>query len=217
MTGAGGLAALLSVALAAAPTTPAASGPSPEEPAWLITAEAYVYLLSGEGDYAQPEVSLDRGWLHLEVRYNYEDLYTASGWIGYNFHFGKKLTLDITPIAGVVQGDTDGVALGYEGALDWWKLELSSEGELVLDTDDHADSFVYTWSELTIAPWDWLQAGLVWQQTDPREGDRDVQRGFLLGFTLRDVTFLGYVFNPDRDDTSYALAVILELGPRKRG
>ena len=33
--------------------------------------------------FTTPIVTADRSKLHLEARYNYEDLYTVSGWIGY--------------------------------------------------------------------------------------------------------------------------------------
>src|SRR5438034_7336511 len=50
--------------------------------------------------------SADRGWLHLETRYNYENLETGSVWVGYNFSGGEKLQWEFTPILGGVFGNT---------------------------------------------------------------------------------------------------------------
>jgi hypothetical protein len=60
-----------------------------------------------------PEFSADRGWLHLEVRYNNEVLNTGSLWAGYNFVAGKTLVLDVTPMVGGVFGNLNGVSPGY--------------------------------------------------------------------------------------------------------
>jgi len=50
--------------------------------------------------YVSPDFSADRGWLHLEARYNNEALETGSLWAGYNFSVGKKLVLNATPMVG---------------------------------------------------------------------------------------------------------------------
>ena len=135
-------------------------------------------------NYVQPTVTADRQWLHLEARYNYEDLDTGSAWVGYNFSVGEKLSLDFTPMLGGVFGNTTGIAPGYRGTLSWWKLVLYSEGEYVFDTGDRSASFFYNWSELSFSPVEWFRFGLVAQRTRAYESDRDIQRGFLVGFSL---------------------------------
>ncbi|HAB16083.1 MAG TPA: hypothetical protein DCE44_06505 [Verrucomicrobiales bacterium] len=172
-----------------------------DEKAWSYSISAYSYFVPDDQDYVQPTVAADRGWLHLEARYNYEALKTGSTWIGYNFSVGDKLTLDFTPMLGGVFGDVMGVAPGYEFTVGWWKLELSSEGEYVFDTGESSESFFYTWSELTLAPVDWFRVGLVVQRTKAFETDFDIQRGFLVRFTHTPVDLSAYVFNPDNQPT----------------
>ena len=99
---------------------------------WSFSASVYTYLVPDSRDYVQPTITADRGWLHLEARYNYEDLDTGSAWVGYNFSGGEKLAWEFTPMLGGVFGDTTGIAPGYKGSLSWWKLELYSEGEYVV-------------------------------------------------------------------------------------
>ena len=174
---------------------------------WSFSASVYAYLVPDSRDYAQPTITADRAWLHLEARYNYEALDAGSAWVGYNFAGGEKLAWAITPMLGGVFGDTTGIAPGYTGSLAWWKLELYSEGEYLFDTRDSSGSFFYNWSELTIAPVDWLKLGMVTQRTRAYQTDRDIQRGFLVGLSYKQVSFTTYVFNPDASKPTIVLAL----------
>lgn len=175
--------------------------------AWSFSASVFTYIIPDDRDYAQPTITADRGWLHLEARYNYEALDTGSAWIGYNFSGGEKLAWEFTPMLGGVFGDTTGIAPGYKGSLSWWKLELSSEGEYVFDTGNSSDSFFYTWSELSFSPVDWFRFGLVVQWTRANESDGEVQPGVLVGFTYKWVDLSAYLFDPDEDKPTFVMAV----------
>lgn len=165
-------------------------------PAWSFGASVYSYLVPGE-DFLQPTITADRDWLHLEARYNYEDIDTGSLWVGWNLTFGDEVSVEFTPMLGGVFGATEGVALGYKGSVSWWQLEFYSEGELLYDTERSSDSYFYNWSELTVAVTDWLQVGVSVQRTRAYETDLDIQRGFVVGTTLGDFDLRAYVFNPD--------------------
>ena len=88
--------------------------PRPSRP-WSFYASASTYILPDDPDYVQPAFTADRGWLHLEGRFNYEDRDTGSAWFGYNFSVGDTVTLEFTPMIGAVFGTTDGIAPGYKG------------------------------------------------------------------------------------------------------
>jgi hypothetical protein len=107
---------------------------------------------------------------------------------------------------GGVFGNTTGIAPGYKGSLGWWKLELYSEGEYVVDPGDSSGSFFYNWSELTLAPVDWFRFGLVTQRTRLYQTDRDIQRGLLLGVSLKRLDLTAIVFNPDEDRPTMVFA-----------
>jgi hypothetical protein len=190
---------------------PAASAAAPAggsgSEGWSFSAEAFAYFVPQDDDLVMPIVSADRGSLHLEARYNYEELDTASVWGGWTFGGGTKLEWEITPIAGVVLGELDGVAVGYEGSLRWRSLELYSESEYVFDTSGSEGSFFYNWSELTVAPAEWIRLGLVAQRTRVYESDREVNPGLLVGVSYRSAYATAYVLNPDDDPT-----VIISLG-----
>jgi hypothetical protein len=173
---------------------------------WVFSISVYTYLVPENQDYVQPTITADRDWFHLEARYNYEDLQTGSLWVGYNWSAGDELSLSVTPMLGGVFGRTTGIAPGSEATLNWWKLELYGEGEYVFDTHDSSESFLYTWSELSLSPMDWFRVGLVIQRTQVLHTGVDVQRGFLAGVTYKRVTLRGYVFNPDERSPTIVLA-----------
>jgi len=178
-----------------------------DERAWSFSVAASTYIMSDDGHYVQPTVSADRDWLHLEARYNYEGLDTASIWAGYTASGGTAVAWEITPMLGGVFGDTTGVAPGLKGSLGWWLLELYGESEYVFDTADRSDSFLYIWSEATLSPVDALRFGLVTQRTRAYQSDRDIQRGVMAGVTFKQLSLTGYVFNPDQDKPHFVFAV----------
>ena len=63
-------------------TAPPAPSTAVAEKAWAFSASAATYVLPDEPDFVQPTVSADRGWLHLEGRFNYEDRGTGSALFG---------------------------------------------------------------------------------------------------------------------------------------
>jgi hypothetical protein len=201
----GGLLLLGESAVAQSTTQPA------QVASWSFSAVAYTYIVPGSRSYVQPTITADREWLHLEARYNYEDLETGSLWIGYNFSIGDKISLNITPMLGGVFGKTNGIAPGLRGSLKWWRLEFFSEYEYVFNTRERADSFLSLWSELTLSPFDWLRVGLVGQRTLASERQQDVERGFLLGWRYKPVEVAGYVLRPNTKNPKYILAVSVEF------
>jgi len=175
--------------------------------AWTFAASAYTYLLPDARDYVQPTVTADRGRLHLEARYNYEDYETGSAWIGCNFGGGTTVGWEFTPMVGGVIGTTTGIAPAYNGLLYWQALEFSSEGEFVIVPDDLAGSFFYNWSELALVPVDWFRVGLVMQRDWVPDGPPEIQGGVLLGFTWEHADLTAYVFNPGSSSRSAVIGL----------
>jgi len=182
--------------------------PEVEDNKWSFTAYAYTYLQENDRDYVQPTFTADRGWLHLEARYNYEDYETASFWVGYNLSFGKEISVTLTPMIGGALGETKGFAPGFRLNTEWWKLTLYSEGEYFFDAHSSSDDFFYNWSELSIDVTHGFRAGLVMQ----KETHEDVRRGFLVGYSwdqkgFGEVDLTAYLFDLDRDEQMYVFAV----------
>jgi hypothetical protein len=51
----------------------------------------------------------------------------------------------------------------------------------------------------------------VGQRTRAYESELDIQRGFLVGLSYKQVGVTGYVFNPDKNNPTYVLSVGIEF------
>src|SRR5262249_37294477 len=158
-----------------------------------------------ESDYVQPTMTADRGPLHLEGRYNYEDRESLSGFAGWNLETSSKLTLSLTPMLGGVVGNTDGVIPAVELTLGYGRAELYWENEYVIDLNESSDSYFYNWSELSLSATEWLSAGLVTQRSRVIHTSRDLQRGPFVGVNAGPVEGAAYFFNPWSDDNYFVL------------
>jgi hypothetical protein len=152
------------LALAAADEAPGKPSPSPP-PSWELSAALSAYLLNDQPDFLQPTVAADHGHLHLEGRYNYEDIHTGSLFVGANHQLGETLTLELTPMLGAAFGRTNGMVLALELALRWSPLELTSEAEYLVDAGTPSASFFYSWTEATVGLWSWARVGVGAQRT----------------------------------------------------
>lgn len=167
----------------------------------------------GSQDRVTPILYADRGPLHFELRYNYEDLDTAALFSGWTFAVAdepeREFAFDVIPMLGVVVGETDGIAPGLELDLSWQRVAWYAEMEYLFDADDHDDDFFYAWSTLTYGVTDWLNAGVVTERSKLVDTDYSVQRGLALELTHENLGLSLYAYNLGSDD-SYAV-VGLEL------
>ncbi len=182
--------------------------PVPVKNPWSFNLTTDGYIIPSGTNYVNPVFSADRSWLHLEARYNDENLRTGSLWVGYNFETGKKLVLDVTPMIGGVFGRTTGIAPGCEASLTYKKVELSITNEYVFDTTHKSGDFYNTWPQITYSPINWLRVGLMAQRTRAFQTSLDVQRGFLVGVFRPKWESTVYIFNVGFTDP----VVVLELG-----
>ena len=163
---------------------------------WRVNAELDAYSFEGGEKFLLPIVMADKDRLHLEARYNYEDLKTFSGWVGYNWEGGlSKMDFVLTPMVGVAHGNTKGFLAGIEITLQLGKFELYSETEHLWDPDNKENNYLYTWTDFTFSPGEWWWVGLTAQRTKLYQTGLEVQRGFLLGLGIGSWSFTGYLYN----------------------
>jgi hypothetical protein len=205
------LAAALVTALAAPSSGRAGEGGAapgaPEEPAWEWGPSILLYLVPGEPAYLQPTLTVDRGALHLEGRYNYEARDTGSAWVGWNLSFGEELKLGLTPMVGGVFGQMRGIAPGLTLTLEWGPVALWSQSEYVFDLGDSSQSFFYVWTELSVTGPDWLRVGVVLQRTRAFQTSTEVQGGPLVGLSFWKLSATAYLFAPGQDDQFVVVAL----------
>jgi len=182
-----------------------------ETPAWKLSATALAYFVPDQPDFVMLIAPVDLRRLHLEVRYNYEALRSGSLFAGVTGRWGETLRLVATPMIGGVFGDLDGVVPALRLTLTWWKLDLFSESELVVDVAAAGASFFYEWSELGVSPFDWLRFGVAVQRSRVFHTSLEVQRGLFVGATVRRLTLTLYQFNAPWTTPTWVGAVSLTL------
>jgi len=186
---------------------PAAPGAGPDERSWSGNLQTNLYLQEDD-DFLMPILRADRGSLHLEGRFQYEDRQTGSAWVGWSFATGKTLRLELVPMAGVIFGRTNGLAPGLELTLAWRSLELYSEGEYVVDFEGAEGDYFYNWSELSWQALPWLRLGLATQRTRMYRSELEIERGVFAALSKGSVEVSLYGFNLDGE----APFVVVALG-----
>lgn len=200
--------AVLAAGQLLAQNTRAAAPAPPSTTPWEVSLTVDGYIPPNEDGYVSPIVAADHGWLHLEARYNYENLRTGSLWIGYNFRAGQKWVFEITPMIGGVLGRSTGIAPGCEASLEYKRVTLSIANEYVFDTNKKPGNFYYGEPELSYRLTDWLRVGVAAQHTKAFQTKLDVQRGLLVGFKHKRAEFTIYEY----DLGWTAPTAVLELG-----
>jgi hypothetical protein len=206
------LASVVSVSLGGTETNarPAVADETAESE-WECSLSTSTYLVQNGRDYVNPNLVADRGWLHVEARYNYEAIKTGSLWLGYNFSFGKKLAFEVTPMFGGVFGDITGIAPGYTISISYEPIEFSTQGEYFFDAKDRSENFFYSWSELSCAPVTWFRAGIVIERTKAFGSTSDIRPGPLVGFKYKKVDFTTYWLSPGSRDAAFIFTVALNF------
>lgn len=177
---------------------------------WSHDIEGWFYIMKDDFIFS-PVYAADKGWLHLEARYNYEDINTFSGWLGYNFNGGNKFQYAITPMFGALVGNLNGIAPGLEFNFQYFGFELDSESEYIFDLKDKTNDYFYNWTDLSYAPLDWLWFGVSLQKTEIYKSDLEIQFGPLIGGSYKCFDMAAYVFNVGSGNSTFVIALSLNL------
>lgn len=175
-----------------------------KESEWDFSADVNFYFIPDEF-FLLPVFKADKNKLHLEARYNYEELETFSLWIGYNISGGGEFEYQVTPMIGGVAGIANGIAPGLEMTFNYKRFELYTESEYMFDTE--IENFFYNWSDLTYSPTDWLWFGISGQRTRVYQNELEIQRGLIVGGGLKNWELSTYLYNIGKDDTFVLVTV----------
>jgi hypothetical protein len=174
--------ALIVTAAAAPAAVRAQAADAGQKPAWSTSFYLDGYFQPDAAAFFVPTLFADRGRLHLEARYSYEDFDTASLWAGWAFTFGgDERYAKLTPMVGGVFGNTNGVAPGLEVEAKWGRFSYWLEAEYLLDLSDSAASYLYTWSEGYVSVVPWLWAGASVQRLRVVDSPRELDVGPMIG------------------------------------
>jgi hypothetical protein len=173
---------------------------------WEIVPTLNFYFIPNDF-FVLPVVTADNNKLHLEARYNYEDRETFSLWAGYNFEGGTKLTYTITPMAGGVFGNSNGLAPGLRFELGFRRWTLASESEYFFDPDENENNFYYNWSDFTYSIKDWYWIGISGQRTRAFQSDLEIQYGLVMGAGHKRWELNAYLYNMGTSDAFFMTAL----------
>jgi hypothetical protein len=181
---------------------------SAETRLWSFSLENMLYFMPQDFFYL-PVFKADTDKLHLEARYNYEDLETFSAWVGYHFSGGKNFTYNITPMVGGVVGAANGMAPGLQITLTYGKFEVYSESEYLFYFKNQESNFFYAWTDITYAFTDFFWAGLSAQRLRPYKTERELDRGLFVGGGYKNLEFNGYLYDAFAEEKFWIVALIL--------
>jgi hypothetical protein len=194
---------LLLGCLAAA--VPAAAQEAPP-PAVTGYAALYLGLTSDEETVPIGVVGLDHRSWHFLARYGYEDRDTFSAWAGRIFELGDRVSVSLTPMVGLAVGGTDGMLPGLEFALDWGRLSVYNESELLIPFDG-SGSYFYAWGLTSYRLADWFQPGVVIQRLRVFESERTVDRGLSVTAEFGRLATTLYGYNPFSSERFWQLGL----------
>ena len=167
---------------------------------WSVSAAAYYYILPEEVNTTTLFLYVDYHSIHMEARYNYEDDQTFSLFGGYRFETGNELILGVTPLIGIVIGNTNAIAPGLEIDITWKMFDFYSENEYLFDFEGSENNYFYSWTELAITPFNNLRTGIATDRTRLFQSDLELQRGVFAQYSLWKLTAGFHYFNPFADD-----------------
>ncbi len=188
------------------PSVPPPARPA-AEPRWVTALSTYWIEPPYSSGYASAILTADKGPLHLEAHWAYEDRDTLSLFLGKSFPIAGDLSGTITPRVGVAGGDSQGLIPAVNLALDWKKLSFYTDFEYMIGLSSDTSDFLYSWTELQWAFTPKFSAGLVGQRTHTYAQDLEVDRGLMFGLALGKVRVTGYFFNLDESHPYFTIAV----------
>jgi hypothetical protein len=181
------------------------------KPSWEFEITAYPTQVRGGDHYTSAIAAADRGPLHLEARYSYEQLNATSAFVGWTFSGGDTVSWEITPLLGGVWGSRLGYVPGFEASVAWKRIDVYIEAEYVSDRRDRNESFTYAWSELGFKALDWLRVGLAGQRTRVYRSEREIVRGPFAQASFGRATLGAYWFNPGASDQVFVGSIALSF------
>lgn len=168
----------------------------------------HYYYTQTQTDIIVPKINYlsPKNWCS-EIRYNYEEIQTAS------FHFGKKLSfkqapaLELIPLAGICFGRLNAGSVGTFIEASFNKFGFSSEPQYVFSFKDNNDNYYYSWSEATYELSSFFYTGLALQHTRAMKEAHIFEPGIIAGFSIKNFDIPIYYFNPLTSDRNFVFGV----------
>lgn len=166
-------------------------------------------FLSNHNDYVWMPVlhHLGKKGIYTEMRYNYEELNTASVYIGKSFSKDGSISYVVTPMLGIVFGKFNGGSLAMNLELEHKKIFASMQTQYTISKDAVGNNFFFTWAEVGYEPVKWFFTGVSTQLTKMYNKNIAPEYGILAGFKIKKITIPIYVFNALSKDQNFIIGI----------
>jgi len=148
--------------------------------------------------------------MYTEMRYNYEELKTASLYLGKIFNTKGDIESSFTPAAGIVVGKYTGASMALNTELSYRNIFFNSQAQYTISAEKTASNFYYNWSDLYYMSLPWLFTGLTMQQTGVYNTAMKTETGLLMGVTRGKWTIPVYLFNVLNDQKYFIVGINME-------
>jgi hypothetical protein len=153
---------------------------------------------------------LSKKGVYTEMRYNYEELETASVYLGKSFSKDGELSYDITPMIGMVFGNFNGGSIAVNTEAAYKKAFISMQTQYTVSSDAKENNFIFNWTELAYQPLQWFYTGVSMQQTKMYKTSFKSEYGILIGLVVKKFTIPVYIFNPVNEKRNFIVGVNVE-------
>lgn len=182
-----------------------------------LSFEHYYTMGSGTPMTVMPIASYQAGnGFYAEGRYNYEELNTFSFYMGKTYAKEAPFSYSISPIAGAVMGGFNGGSLGVNISLAYKNFYLYAQPQYSFSLENSINNFIYSWTDITYSPLNWLSIGVSLQHTKPYKSSGYFENGLVIEAAYKKLTFPVYIFNPQSENRSIVLGANFELNFRKK-
>ncbi len=179
--------------------------------------QQYYYYYKGSPVTFAPIVSYQSdNKLYFEGRFNYEDINTASFYVGRTFDAGSDLSVSFTPIAGAVFGFYKGASLGANVYVNYKRLNLYHQPQYTVSIDSRENNFLYSWSDLSIDITDHFAVGLSAQHTKMYFEKGMLEKGVMVQFAFKNWSLPIYSYNPASADRYFLIGLTYEWEGKRR-
>ena len=167
------------------------------------------YYYAGDGPSSiVPKVYYQsrKNW-YGEVRYNYEASQTISMNAGKMFSKKNEVSYSVTPVAGIVLGQLNGINTGANIDMDYKELFFSTEVEYTFSIDENYRNLFLTWTELGYEFTKKVYSGIALQVIKHGQKKNIWEPGIMAGWMHENWTFPIYMFSPFSTHRNYVLGI----------
>jgi hypothetical protein len=154
--------------------------------------------------------------MYTEARFQYETDGSFSLNAGKTFSTNGTFKTKFQPMLGLVMGSYEGVNLCLNTEMEWKQSFFSAKTQYTHSFKHDSDNFFYSWFEGGYSLSKNFYAGLSSQLTVLNKQGSVINNGFFVGFTIGNLDFPVYFFDPFTSRATVVTAIVLNIQFRKK-